>query len=132
MYVSVPKNYSGVAFNSANEKAKATVEKAKIPPPFPSECVRRQEAEISNRCEECENAEVVSKCEKEAEQECESGCGCSVRENSPISSIIESLKSRKKESFDAEDIILLGLIVLLLGKEGSEDIVLILAILLLI
>ena len=43
----------------------------------------------------------------------------------------EALRGRKKAGFEADDFLLVGMIALLMGKEGSEDIVLILALLLL-
>ena len=43
-----------------------------------------------------------------------------------------SMEQIKKAGFDADDFLLIGLIALLMGKEGNEDIVLILALLLLV
>ena len=46
--------------------------------------------------------------------------------------LLTALRDRGKSGFDTEDFLLIGLIALLLGKEGNEDIILVLAMLLLI
>ncbi len=99
MYVSVPKNYSGVAFsNERNMKAPPTLPHTPHnPPPCKSES-----------------------CEK-----------CNVKEKNPLSCLFEAFRSRGKSGLDTDDFLLLGLIALLINKEGNEDIVLILAMLLL-
>ena len=105
MYVSVPKNYSGMAFSReknaavrpdvvhpsvANEKPMPT----RLPPPIPAEAE-----------------------EPKAH---------------PLLALAQALKHRNSAMPSGEDLLLIGLILLLLGKEGNEDILLILAMLLLI
>ena len=100
MYVSVPKNYGGVAFS--NDKG------VKVPPTLP----------ITPPPEE---KNTVSGC---------SGCG--IKEKNPLSCLLEAFKNREKGGFDTDDFLLVGLIALLINKEGNADIVLILAMLLLL
>ena len=57
---------------------------------------------------------------------------CRAENKNPLTCLFEALRGRKKGGFDADDFLLIGLIALLMGKEGSEDIVLILALLLLV
>ncbi len=103
MYVSVPKNYRGMAFSQeGNIKAPPTM--PVTPPP--------------------QKREVL--CEKE--QKCEK---CGTKEKNPLTCLFEAFRSRERGGFDTEDFLLIGLIALLINKEGNEDIVLILAMLLL-
>ena len=106
MYVSVPKNYGGVAFSQA--KAKPS------PPPAPSD-------------------EKEEKCEMPKELPPSPDCqGCTREEGkNPLSCLLSAFRGRERNGFDGEDFLLLGLIALLIGKEGNEDILLILAMLLL-
>ena len=99
MYVSVPKNYSGMAFSRESG--------VKPPPTLPV---------------------APPKAHSTKEKRCEN---CSVKDKNPISCLIEAFRSRDKGGFDTEDFLLIGLIVLLINREGNEDIVLILAMLLL-
>lgn len=57
---------------------------------------------------------------------------CRAQNKNPLTCLLHALRNRNKGGFEGEDFLLLGLIVLLLGKEGNEDILLILAMLLLI
>ena len=50
----------------------------------------------------------------------------------PFVRLLDTLQGRGKNRLDNEDIFLLGLIALLLGKEGNEDVLLILTMLLLV
>ncbi|MBQ4150517.1 MAG: hypothetical protein IJC81_01775 [Clostridia bacterium] len=100
MYVSVPKNYSGMAFSREND--------VKPPPTLPT----------------LPHPKNDEKCEKECEK-------CAVKEKNPLSCLFEAFRGKDRGGFDTEDFLLLGLIALMLNKEGNEDIVLILAILLL-
>ena len=106
MYVSVPKNYRGMAFsNESNIKAPPTM--PVTPPPQ-----KREEAcEKERKCERCEN--------------------CVTKEKNPLTCLFEAFRGRERGGFDTEDFLLIGLIALLVNKEGNEDIVLILAMLLL-
>ena len=108
MYVSIPKNYGGVAFQKDIKRTEA-----KSPPPIipPKEHTEKR----------CEEENTLSACER-----------CGLKEKNPLSCMMEAFRTRKKGGFDAEDILLVGLIVLLLGKEGNEDIILVLAMLLLL
>ena len=100
----MPKNYSGVAFR----------DKEKIPlPHLPEEHVTKEPP--------CLPPPPEMPSEKPKREE-----------KNPLSSILKIFSGREKSGFDAEDFLLIGLIALLLGKEGNEDIVLILAMLLLI
>ncbi|MBQ4556225.1 MAG: hypothetical protein IJA60_01075 [Clostridia bacterium] len=106
MYVSVPKNYSGIAFPKEKEHASPP---PKLPP-MPVGEIRHHEP-------------------TEREKPCD---GCKVKEKNPLACMMEALRKRKNSGFDTEDFLLVGLIALLLGKEGNEDIILVLAMLLLI
>ena len=110
MYVSVPRNYGGIAFQKDMQKAEA-----KYPPSLSS-----PKKHGEDKCRE----EI-----KDTRPACD---GCGLKEKNPLSCMMEALRTRKSGGFDAEDILLVGLIVLLLGKEGNEDIVFILAMLLLL
>lgn len=110
MYVSLPKNYSGVAFTNGGKRE--TAEEIKAPPsPLP----------LCDIKSERRNGEKKVPCEE-----------CGTKEKNPIFCMMEALRTRKNSGFDAEDILLISLIVLLLSKEGNEDVVLILAMLLVI
>ena len=91
MYVSVPKNYNGIAFQRNEVKKQPLSEQSE-----------------SENCKECKGRDK--------------DLGC----------MMDALKSRKGGPLDTEDFLLVGLILLLLGKDGNEDIVLALAMLLLI
>lgn len=56
---------------------------------------------------------------------------CPAKNKNPLTCLFEALRGRKKAGLEADDFLLVGMIALLMGKEGSEDIVLILALLLL-
>ena len=81
-------------------------------------------------CEGCEP------CGEHAPEAGQCPCGdappCHAENKNPLTCLFEALRGRKKSGFDADDFLLIGLIALLMGKEGSEDIVLILALLLLV
>ncbi len=99
MYVSVPKNYGGVAFSH---------DKGVKPPPTLPVTPPPEEKRTGDGCR-----------------------GCEVKEKNPLSCLLEAFRNREKGGFDADDFLLMGLIALLINKEGNEDIVLILAFLLL-
>lgn len=104
MYVSVPKNYRGMAFSHENAvKAPPTLPVAPTPP--------------------------KPQAHHEKEKKCEN---CSSKDKNPLSCLIEAFRTRERGGFDTEDFLLIGLIALLINKEGNEDIVLILAMLLLL
>lgn len=50
----------------------------------------------------------------------------------PLTCLFSAFRNREKSGFASEDFLLIGLIALLFGKEGNEDILLILAMLLLV
>lgn len=93
------------------------------PPPSP-------DCDCPPPCEGCEP------CEEHAPEEghcpCKDAPPCRAENKNPLTCLFEALRGRKKGGFDADDFLLIGLIALLMGKEGSEDIVLILALLLLV
>lgn len=94
------------------------------PPPPPPDCG------CPPSCEGCEP------CGEHAPEEGQCPCGdappCHAENKNPLTCLFEALRGRKKSGFDADDFLLIGLIALLMGKEGNEDIVLILALLLLV
>ena len=104
MYVSVPKNYSGMAFS---RERNAAVHPDVVHPAVESEKPMPQRILPPP-------AETESK------------------ETHPILSLAHALKKRNGATPSGEDLLLIGLILLLLGKEGNEDVLLILAMLLLI
>ena len=77
----------------------------------------------------CEGCEPCAEAERPA---CGDAPPCPAENKNPLTCLFEALRGRKKAGFDADDFLLIGLIALLMGKEGSEDIVLILALLLLV
>ena len=86
---------------------------------------------------ECDRPEHEHEHKHEHGRDCD--CGdrclgdrCSGENKNPLTCLFEALRGRKKAGFDADDFLLIGLIALLMGKEGNEDIVLILALLLLV
>nr|MBQ5811405.1 hypothetical protein [Clostridia bacterium] len=105
MYVSVPKNYSGVAFRD------------------------KEKIEIPRSDTDCKNEEILVKTPKPPQPPSDE---CKNEEKNPLSGILKILRSREKSGLDTEDFLLIGLIALLIGKEGNEDVLLILAMLLLI
>lgn len=141
MYVSVPKNYSGVAF--AREERAPCSDASRLPPnapptgaiplPPPLPCVppRMMEPPSGEKPEPCEKAKEAKE-EKPSppERECCASCGEKERKN-PLTCLFEALHRRERNGLDAEDFLLIGLIALLMNKEGNEEIVLILALLLL-
>ncbi len=159
MYISVPKNYSGNAFRPGMTgpmpvpvmPAAGPVYGEGKPQPQPTETpvrvsqnlpvqpasvkipeanAQKPESEASKEtaCAAHESApEDTPDCRKES---C-GGCAGKGGKN-PLTCLFEALRGRGEAGFDLEDFLLIGLIVLLMGKEGNEDIVLILAMLLLI
>ncbi len=103
MYVSVPRNYDGVAFKK-EERPPQTEE---------TKCTEPQLSEA-----ECEK--TVMACEE-----------CDSEQKNPLSCILRALRKKDKSGFDSEDFLLIAIIALLVGNEGNEDILLILAMLLL-
>lgn len=159
MYISVPKNYSGNAFRPGlagpmpmpvmpaswpasgerRSQMQQTETPVRIPQTLPAQPEPPQEPEDSVL--ETENAEAnetvpaahisLDRDDSECRREKCDDCGAKNAKN-PLSSLLEMLHGRGNAGFDLEDFLLIGLIVLLMGKEGNEDIVLILAMLLLI
>lgn len=119
------------------------------PPPPPRDSCDERELPERDKCEHdkrehdrCEHDKCEhDRCEPDrCEHECNhdkdgAGCGgdrCSKENKNPLTCLFEALRGRKKAGFDADDFLLIGLIALLMGKEGNEDIILILALLLLV
>ena len=109
MYVGVPKNYGGTAFGARNVRGESTHEE-KLPDTLPHS-VQKPAKKLCAEGKECQG-------------EC-------AEDKNPLSCLLSAFKRSKGNGLDTEDLLLLGLIVLLLGKEGNEDIVIILAMLLL-
>ena len=80
----------------------------------------------------CECYEPCAACAEADRPACGDAPPCRAENKNPLTCLFEALRGRKKGGFDADDFLLIGLIALLMGKEGSEDIVLILALLLLV
>ena len=99
MYVSVPKNYGGVAFKKEEK------------PPSNSECIKPALPKEEKPCATCEN--------------------CGEKQKNPLTCLFGAIRGRGKSGLDSEDFLLIALIALLVGGEGNEDILLILAMLLL-
>lgn len=119
MYVSVPKNYSGMAFPREN---RAQIHPDVVHPAMPLPEI--EEPREHPKKEPCKEPEPP--CDEPQCKECRS------QDKNPLTCLMHALRNRNKGGFESEDFLLLGLIVLLLGKEGNEDILLILAMLLLI
>ena len=118
MYVGVPKNYGGTAFK--NERGMKKEQKHILPPTLPHSTHRVPEREV----EPCEKKDTCDK-----KEPCET---CKNDGNNPISCMLHALRRGKAGGISTEDFLLLGLIALLIGKEGNEDIVFILVMLLLL
>lgn len=132
MYVSVPKNYSGIAF-SRDSRAPQEMPRQEMPmtipvpmPPSPPQSFHEPPRQ-KEECRECR--ESPAREEKSPPNTCED---CQKQDKNPLTCLLTALRDRGKAGFDTEDFLLIGLIALLLSKEGNEDIVLILAMLLLI
>ncbi len=111
MYVSVPKNYSGMAFRpDVVHPAVPHHEPPPPPPPAPAKEEAPKAAAPSSEPTECAN--------------------CHTQNKNPLTCLMQALRNREKSGFSNEDFLLIGLIALLLGKEGNEDILLILTMLL--
>lgn len=156
MYISVPKNYGGSAFPRPDDASAPhetpphgfshrstplpdfaaqpqTARLAPAPRPEPQcDCPREGRDPCDGRePHECDQHEHEH--EHEHGKDCDCGGGRCPKENkNPLTCLFEALRGRKKAGFDADDFLLIGLIALLMGKEGNEDIVLILALLLLV
>ena len=102
MYVSVPKNYGGTAIRHEKQTVERPICKVEEP--------------------------IKDACQKPSRPLCEN---CNEEKN-PLSCLLSAFRGRGKSEFDSEDFLLIGLIALLMGREGNEDILLILAMLLLI
>ena len=105
MYVGVPKNYGGTAFNKENPPQKSAHTEQ-----FPSTLPHSVQASAKKMC-------------TEGGRECK-------EDKNPLSCLLGAFKRSKNSGLDTEELLLLGLIILLLSKEGNEDIVIILAMLL--
>lgn len=114
MYVSVPKNYSGVAFPRAEQKQPLPEKREQEPPHFEEK-----------NCDEPKQKES----DVSLPPHCEKCCG---EQKNPLSCLLSALRGKGEGGFDSEDFMLIALIALLVGREGNEDILLILAMLLLI
>ena len=97
-----------------------------MPPAQPQPQPQHLPEPPSQECRECRKPSAE---EREKHCACES---CQKQDKNPLTCLLTALRDRGKAGFDTEDFLLIGLIVLLLGKEGNEDIVLILAMLLLV
>ena len=106
MYVGVPKNYGGTAFQREKPKEKPRERCDAFMPTLPHSVQK-------TRHDVCPQKE------------------CSKEDKNPLSCLINAFRSSKDDAVSAEDLLLICLIVLLLGKKGNEDIVLILGMLLL-
>lgn len=115
MYVGVPKNYGGTAFKSENNIKKAV--KPSLPPTLPH-CVHQVHEEKSKAAEEHSGKK----------EECGT---CKSDGKNPLSCLLHALQKGKSSGISTEDFLILGLIALLIGKDGNEDIVFILVMLLL-
>ena len=149
MYISVPKNYGGSAFprpdaspGAPEAPAHAFAHRSTPLPDFdpkqqdarPSPPPRREPPrDCPPPCDPCEDRDTPE-CDRRVPEKGPCDCdSCRAKENkNPLTCLFEALRGRKKAGFDADDFLLIGLIALLMGKEGNEDIVLILALLLLV
>lgn len=110
MYVGVPKNYGGTAFQHEKRENNAHEQRMSIPQTLPHPPIAEPEKKESKKpCEECKNDS-----------------------RNPLSCLFDALRNGKKGGIDGEDFLILGLIALLIGKSGNEDIVFILVMLLLL
>ena len=116
-------------FNQCQESEKEKQQEARLSPPPRPEPPR----DCPPPCDPREDREPPECGRHEPEKDCGDCDGCRAKENkNPLTCLFEALRGRKKAGFDADDFLLIGLIALLMGKEGNEDIVLILALLLLV
>lgn len=130
MYVSLPQNYSGTAF-SREEEHRAD-ERPPVPPTLPQvQPPREKRPPDREHCSD-ERQQHEKKCPQDHEPQKKQCDECRADDKNPFSCLLNALRRGKSGGIDAEDFLLLGLIALLIGKEGNEDIVLILTMLLLI
>ncbi len=111
----MPKNYSGVAFPRTEQK----------PPPPPEKCEQEPPQSEEKICD----VPQEKKSEIALPKQCEK---CYGEQKNPLSCLLSALRGKGEGGFDSEDFMLIALIALLVGREGNEDILLILAMLLLI
>ena len=143
MYISVPKNYGGNAF--PHPDAPRPRDAGGMPRPVPPFADHGAQVQPSPPpppppppppdCDcppPCEGYEPCATCAEAERPACGDAPPCRAENKNPLTCLFEALRGRKKGGFDADDFLLIGLIALLMGKEGSEDIVLILALLLLV
>lgn len=145
MYVSVPKNYSGIAFARENTEPRQELrEMPRLPPlspptgaipispPVPS-LPPRLIADAEKAEPEPKEAEKSAPRTETSDGAEDSPCAaCREKEHkNPLTCLFEALHGRERSGLDAEDFLLIGLIALLMNKEGNEEIVFILALLLL-
>lgn len=155
MYISIPKNYGGNAFPHASAVGQSGLPRPVPPfsdfgapsqlpmgghrplPPSSEPCPRDPPPSSSPSCapprEDCDPRDADASCGRcELPPPCAERPPCRTENKNPLTCLFEALRCRKKSGFDADDFLLIGLIALLMGKTGSEDIVLILALLLLV
>lgn len=143
MYVGVPKNYGGTAF--PRERSEQPPRRPAVPPTLPQVMPPTEKPPNDGRhCDERRlderNCDEKSCCEPRREEtRCDEPrrgghpCNdCRADDKNPFSCILNAFRRGKNDGITPEDFLLLGLIALLIGKEGNEDIVLILVMLLLI
>ena len=156
MYISVPKNYGGSAFPHPDAQPGGTggmprptlpfadrgAQVSPPPPPPPSRPTMHPSAPapvapLGTVPRDCPLPPPDCGCPPppcDGREPCgDAPCApaCPAKNKNPLTCLFEALRGRKKAGFEADDFLLIGMIALLMGKEGSEDIVLILALLLL-
>ena len=125
MYVSVPKNYSGITFAAENGARGDLPSSPTLPLPMPPGVPTRPLTPPPT-------PEPPAPCPTPEEKKSPpAGKDCQKQDKNPLTCLLTALSERGKSGIDTEDFLLIGLIALLLGKEGHEALVLALALLLL-
>ena len=121
MYISVPKNYSGSAFAAQNGKPAdpmvTPVGDTQVPPPPPArEAHHTLPANVETKEMQIQSAEAPEP----------------PQTKKPLTAFLEAVRKRQENGISGDDLLLMGLISLLAGKEENSDIVGILTLLLLL
>ena len=121
MYISVPKNYSGSAFAAKSGRPAdpmvTPVGDTQVPPPPPA---REAHHTLPADVEPANPQTAVAKAPEPPQTK------------KPLTAFLEAVRKRQENGISGDDLLLMGLISLLAGKEENSDIVGILTLLLLL
>ena len=129
MYIRVPKNYSGNAITAQNGRqvpdprfADPLVSPVSVPPTEPP--VREVHHTLPASAEESDTTSPAPPPQAAPRED-------QKREKKPLNAFLDAVRKRQENGISGDDLLLMGLISLLAGKEENRDIVGILTLLLL-